>query len=556
MTMRLLFVAAILAVTGANSCEDGAENCEADMVQVSLLQTDIAVNKAEVKRHGAHQPHHWNKEGHTVLTGKPAAAPKAAALLQQGDKRDEMVCAGVIVALLIAARIIYGLFLSGSSTEAYLPQFVAEFLGTFMLVFAVGCNVLVGDATWGVLSIASTLMVAIYALGGVSGANFNPAVSVSLGLSQKMPWAKVAAYVCIQLAAGLTGQYTAKQIASGHDFSLAPTGTHSLLQAGLAELFYTFMLTFVVLNVAAIKDASNEFYGLAIGFTVVAGGYGAGKISGGCFNPAIAFALDISSLNQGYGNSFYYMAAEFIGCAIAAALFRVCRPQEFSDSDIADTKTAKLTSEFLGTFMLVLTVTLNGTNQSAAGALSIAAALMCMIFALGGVSGAHFNPAVTVAILASGRSLINAMDAALYIAAQVAGGLAGAFATMVITGGRTVPLRPGGLHTSWEALHGEFFFTFLLAFVVLAVATVAKPLSQFFGLAIGACVIAGGYAIGGVSGGSLNPAVTIALSLTDLRNGGELAHLFTYCIVETLAGVMAAAVFMQTHAQDASFTSK
>ena len=62
----------------------------------------------------------------------------------------------------------------------------AEFLGTFLLVFTVGCNVLSGNAVWGGVSIASVLMVAIYSLGGISGANFNPAVSLALGISKAM----------------------------------------------------------------------------------------------------------------------------------------------------------------------------------------------------------------------------------------------------------------------------------------------------------------------------------------------------------------------------------
>merc|ERR1719265_2986080 len=145
------------------------------------------------------------------------------------------------------------------------------------------------------------------------------------------------------------------------------------------------MLCFVVLNVACASkyaETGNQWYGLAIGFVIVAGAYGAGVVSGGCFNPAVAIGIDTSSAGLGFGWCIAYTIFEFVGAALAAVA-------------------SQLISEFLGTFMLVLTVGLNVLGNSPAGAFSIAASLMCMIYALGDVSGAHFNPAVTLAILAS-----------------------------------------------------------------------------------------------------------------------------------------------------------
>merc|ERR1719395_333185 len=97
-------------------------------------------------------------------------------------------------------------------------------------------------------------------------------------------------------------------------------------------------------------------------------------------------------------------------------------------------------SEFLGTFFLVLTVGLNVLGSSPAPALSIGASLMVMVYALGGVSGAHFNPAVTAALTLAGKSA--ASDIPHYMAAQLLGGLA---AGITYTGlvGKAVPLTPG-----------------------------------------------------------------------------------------------------------------
>merc|ERR1711881_431844 len=96
---------------------------------------------------------------------------------------------------------------------------------------------------------------------------------------------------------------------------------------------YTFMLCFVVLNVAtAGKNAGNQFFGLAIGFVIIAGGYAAGNISGGCFNPAVALGIDVSSAGLGFGWGIAYTAYELLGAAAVAGMFRIVRPDEFGGS--------------------------------------------------------------------------------------------------------------------------------------------------------------------------------------------------------------------------------
>merc|ERR1719378_1910280 len=111
-------------------------------------------------------------------------------------------------------------------------------------------------------------------------------------------------------------------------------------------------------------------------------------------------------------------------------MHRVVRPKEYDmkGSPIV----SKLASEFLGTFYLVLTVCFNVYGGSKCGAWSIAASLMCMIYALGNVSGAHFNPAVTVAIVLSGRGKMagGVVTALAYITVQILGGIA---AALVVT---------------------------------------------------------------------------------------------------------------------------
>jgi aquaporin Z len=431
---------------------------------------------------------------------------------------------------------------------------IAEFIGTFMLVLTVGCNVITGGPEWAVTSIACTLMVMIYALGGISGANFNPAVSLALGMANKLPKSDIGPYMGVQVVAGIC----AGLVYGGmfwNVFNLAPAAGFTWVHAALAEIIYTMMLCFVVLNVAASKmhAGKNQFYGLAIGFVVIAGGYGAGHISGGCFNPAVAIGIDTSSAGIGWGWCLAYTVFEFIGAAIAVALFQACRPEEkqpeeeLFDRNRMYSLQSRLLSEFLGTYMLVLTVGLNVIGGSKAPVWSIAASLMCMIFALGSCSGAHFNPAVTVAIAFSGRDKISSPDVPKYIGVQLVGGILAAITYTIMEKGAVFPLQPGEGHTWISAYLAEMVFTFLLCFVVLSVATVTNTLTEFFGLAIGSCVTAGGYAIGAVSGGSLNPAVSTGIALSSLAGGHGIFHMFAYIIFEILGAIIAGVLFKVCH---------
>jgi len=430
-------------------------------------------------------------------------------------------------------------------------KYIAEFVGTFMLVFTIGCNVLSGQPVWGGVSIACVLTVMIYALGKSSGANFNPAVSVALGITKKLEWSDVAIYSVTQIIAGICagGCYLAM---FGKSFNLQPTKGHTMIQAGMAELLYTFMLCFVVLNVAASKKhaGKNQFYGLAIGFVIVAGAYSGGSVSMGCFNPAVAFGIDVSSAQFGVFYCFVYTVFELVGAAMAAGAFMVCRgaQEEAGDNEVDDVEiplSSKLLSEFLGTYMLVLTVGLNVLSGSAAGAFSIAASLMCMIYALGTVSGAHFNPAVTTAIICSGRGKCEASEGGAYIGVQILGGICAAFTYSALMNGETFALKPPAYKWS-QVIAAEFVFTFVLAFVVLSVATVKNALSEYFGFAIGMCVTVGGCAIGKVSGGSLNPAVSIGISTSHIIGGGGFWPCLVYTLVELAAGAAAAGVFKAT----------
>eukprot|EP00933_Yihiella_yeosuensis_P054188 TRINITY_DN52579_c0_g1_i1.p1 TRINITY_DN52579_c0_g1~~TRINITY_DN52579_c0_g1_i1.p1 ORF type:complete len:459 (-),score=86.96 TRINITY_DN52579_c0_g1_i1:68-1444(-) len=435
----------------------------------------------------------------------------------------------------------------------------AEFLGTFLLVLTVGCNVLGGNSIWAGVSIACVLMVTIYALGGISGANFNPSVSFALGVCRALggpglDWRAVGTYSAVQCAGGIAASLVYSAIFKSA-FALGPASGFSMRHAVVVELIYTCMLCFVVLNVAAARKnlhENNQYYGLAIGFVIIAGAYGAGAISGGCFNPAVALGIDVAAattIKSSFGNCVTYAASELVAAALAAVLFKIVRPEDFEKPKSMWTE---LASEFLGTFMLVLTVGLNVLGNSPAGAFSIAASLTCMIYALGDVSGAHFNPAVTIAIVLSGRCPdLSKNKAGKFIGAQLVGGLLAAMTYSAIYNGKTFALGPVGRNGWAQVAVAEIVFTFLLCFVVLAVAVSRHTkCSHMFGLAIGSCVTVGGLAIGGISGGSLNPAVSVGLAASQMMNGGTFWKAVVYSALEIAGGVAAAQTFKITHHLD------
>lgn len=429
-------------------------------------------------------------------------------------------------------------------------KYIAEFVGTFLLVFTVGCNSIKGDEIWAATSIACVLMVSIYALGGVSGANFNPAVSLSLAVSGKLDLVTAILYMLVQITAGVAAGFS-YSFFLGTTLNLGPTPGFTWISAGIAEVLYTFMLCFVVLNVACStesKNCPNQFYGLAIGFVIIAGGYGAGRVSGGAFNPAVAIGIDASSVIGEkfvyFGMCGIYTAFQFTGALLASLMHWIVRPKDYG-MELSELLSC-LVSEFIGTFYLVLTVGFNVYGHSKAGAWSIAASLTCMIYALGNVSGAHFNPAVTVAVLLCGRGLITVNRACLYIPVQVVAGITGA-TVAAYTVNNTKPLGPADGSSWGQCAVAEVVFTFILCYVVLTVATTKEASKDMFGLAIGSCVTVGGLAIGGISGGSLNPAVSFGLDTANSIFGGPWINCLIYSGFELAGACMAACLFFMTH---------
>src|ERR1041384_387383 len=170
-----------------------------------------------------------------------------------------------------------------------MKKYLVEFIGTFFLVFTVGMAVRSGS-TLAPLAIGAVLMTMIFAGGHVSGAHFNPAVTLAVFVRGRCEFKNLVPYWIAQLIAGIAAAFVAVFLVGK---SGTPMEIKSVPAAFVAEFLFTFALAYVVVNSATAKNtANNSFYGLAIGLTVMAGAFAVGAISGGAFNPAVAIGAD------------------------------------------------------------------------------------------------------------------------------------------------------------------------------------------------------------------------------------------------------------------------
>ncbi len=204
-----------------------------------------------------------------------------------------------------------------------MKKYLVEFIGTFFLVFTVGMAVRSGSPL-APLAIGASLMVMIFAGGHVSGAHFNPAVTLAVWLRGKCDTKDVVPYWLAQLAAGVV----AALLAVGLVGKIPEPATHDAMKSIIVEFLFTFALAWVVLNTATAKGtAGNSFYGLAIGMTVLTGAVAVGGISGGAFNPAVGLGVVTMGLEK-LGQLWIYIGADLAGGAVAALTYKAVNGSE------------------------------------------------------------------------------------------------------------------------------------------------------------------------------------------------------------------------------------
>lgn len=183
-----------------------------------------------------------------------------------------------------------------------LKNYLSEFIGTFAIVFCGTGAIIIDQETHGAIShvgIAITfgliVMAMIYALGNVSGAHFNPAVSIAFYVAGKFPVKELLPYILSQLSGALFASALLRILFPTNNLLGATMPVGSELQSFIMEFILTFLLMLVIMNVAHGSHEQGMFAGLAIGSVVLLEAMFGGPISGASMNPARSFSPAIIS---------------------------------------------------------------------------------------------------------------------------------------------------------------------------------------------------------------------------------------------------------------------
>eukprot|EP00927_Polykrikos_kofoidii_P075592 TRINITY_DN7189_c0_g1_i1.p1 TRINITY_DN7189_c0_g1~~TRINITY_DN7189_c0_g1_i1.p1 ORF type:complete len:540 (+),score=64.08 TRINITY_DN7189_c0_g1_i1:123-1742(+) len=515
-------------------------------------------------------------------------------------------------------------------TRQAIAPFVAEFLGTFFIALC-HASAVAGDEIggWWPCAVGFVAMGSIYAAFAVSGGHLNPAVSVAFYISGKLSSWNCFGFVATQVCAGVFSGLVTMLMQEGSRLSSGIV--HSGVRAIAIEGIYCIAILIVTLacydlDAGPTKRRRNQYFGLAVGFTIGGAGYAAAGSSLSMFNPAVTISsvlLGRTTVAFGTLCALTQLSAAF-PASLLAGMFRDSVALEQNDSVSSSagryssasissvvldvpvehtggekrSLTVRLTAELVGTFLCVLTFMLcmeSTKDDPKAGTATLVLAknetltpekaaavaratgisswatgsvLIGMVCSFRRVSGAHLNPAVTLAVACGARNL-TAMEAWSYAVVQsVAGMMAGLLCIFFRAGGSKAgglfgdahePLPQAGV--SWWAVgFGEMLFTMTLALVVMCVSCVTSPrypkalnLRSFdFGIAVGMCMSSGSFALDTYSGGLLNPAILIGscaecyftskTSLTVLT--GAFCRFLTF---QLAGGVLAALAFVTLH---------
>jgi aquaporin Z len=209
-------------------------------------------------------------------------------------------------------------------------KYAAEAIGTFFLVFTVGAAVGSGSQ-FAPLAIGAVLMVMVYAGGHISGGHYNPAVTLAVLVRHRIAMRDAFMYWIVQFGAGLLAAVVVRGIVDPARARTTVTMTltgRALVAAFVVEMLFTFALCYVVLNVATSwRHRDNSYFGLAIGFTVLAGAFAVGAISGGAFNPSVTVGAAVMGMFA-WPTLWVYLVAQVIAGAAAGVTFLALNPDD------------------------------------------------------------------------------------------------------------------------------------------------------------------------------------------------------------------------------------
>lgn len=202
-----------------------------------------------------------------------------------------------------------------------MQKYLTEALGSFFLVIIIALAVDTSGQS-APLMIGLGLAALVFMGGWISGAHYNPAVTIAVAVRGALPWNQVAPYIASQAAGAVLAGLLASRVLDKSFIPKVQAGA-SLNMALTIEALFTFLLVLVILNVATVKRvANNHYYGIAIGFTVAVGAYCGGQISGAAFNPIVILGGYASTLGTFPLELLAYIAVQMVAALAAALVFK------------------------------------------------------------------------------------------------------------------------------------------------------------------------------------------------------------------------------------------
>ncbi|XP_027348541.1 nodulin-26-like [Abrus precatorius] len=216
-------------------------------------------------------------------------------------------------------------------TVSFLQKLVAEVIGTYFLIFAGCASVVVNKNNDNVVTLPGisivwglAVMVLVYSVGHISGAHFNPAVTIAFASTKRFPLKQVPIYVVAQVLGSTLASGTLRLIFSGkHDQFSGTLPAGSYLQAFVVEFIITFYLMFIISGVATDNRAIGELAGIAVGSTVLLNVMFAGPITGASMNPARS--IGPAFVHNEYRGIWIYLVAPILGAVAGAWVYNTIR---------------------------------------------------------------------------------------------------------------------------------------------------------------------------------------------------------------------------------------
>ncbi|XP_020089052.1 probable aquaporin NIP-type [Ananas comosus] len=444
-------------------------------------------------------------------------------------------------------------------------KLIAEIFGMFVII-VIGCGSVVVNKMYGAVTFLGicitwglVVMVMVYSLGHISGAHFNPAVTLTFAALGRFPLKQVPLYILSQLVGATLGSWVLFLLLSpGPEHFYGTTPIASDRQSLFLEIIISFLLMFVISAVSTDARAIRELAGIVVGSAVVMLSVLAGLISGASMNPARSIGPAIVMHN--YKSLWIYIFAPVIGMLAGGFTYNFFGTMMASRSDRIEEDTIskmeegggssvgiegsrvcsptvvaciqRLIAEAVGTFFIIFigcgsivgnkiytTVTFPGI------CIAWGLVVMAMIYTVGHISGAHFNPAVTITFTALRTFPVK--EAPLYIVAQLVGATFGSGVLYLLL--KPKPEQFYGttpVGSDIQSFVLEIIISFLLMFVISGASADTRAIGELGGLAVGATILIACLAAGPISGASMNPARSIGPAIVMHNYKALWAYIF------------------------------